>query len=653
VSSDLLPPAGGPPPGTFLTFRSVLIGSAICVLSGLAGPYWNLYMYSSPLFADYNAAGPTFALVMAVLVFNILLAGLWRRFGLRAGELRAITAMALTGGSIVTSGLIAYLVTGLTAPYYHAAPSNQMNVRVWPHLRERLFALDPDGGMVAIQKWWSGIPDSAPMPLRPWIGPLLWWGLFVLGMFGLLVALMAIMRKQWMDYEHLSFPIAQVPAEVCNAVESPRSPGSILRSRPFWIGVGFALVIGTSRALGHYFGGFPSFSIRHRVSGLGPMDLRVNVSLTIIGLTFLIPNRVAFSIWSLSLASWVLRSFIREYDFGMNQWLLYGVVGHPELQYVSMGSMIVFAAGSFWAARRHLGRVLLCSVGRARGYDRGEPASYRTAVAFVVFGAVIVVGWFCMTGMKLIFAVPLLLCTVIIYYGMARVIAQCGLPAINSPILPSVFMGGFMGGGALGAEQSVALGTHLMWHADLRNSPMSGAAHGMYLTGKRSGGLFWAMIGGLFLAYWTAAFTTIWLGYRHGASTMHVWYITNSSRLTWIWTAQLTQNESGLSMAALAWTTVGAAVMLGLTVAQRVLFWWPFHPVGFLTSGTFLVTAFWFSIFLAWFIKLCFTYAAGARGYRLARHFFIGAVLGGFVGGGLWAIIDTITGQMGNAVFRA
>ena len=425
---------------------------------------------------------------------------------------------------------------------------------------------------------------------------------------------------------------------------------SVVYSRAFWIGAGFAFAIGMSRGLSGYLPFFPTFRISHDVTGLGPMPLKISLSLVIIALTFLVPNRVAFSIWSLNLASWMLRSFIREYHFGLNEWMLYGVVGHRELQHVSMGGLAVFSAGSLLAARRHISAALACAVGRRPGYDRGEPTSYRTAFLVMLVSAGVMLAWLRMSGLGVGYGALLLLVTFAMYLGLARIIAQCGLPAINSPVVPSVWMASAFGSAALGPQQAVVLGEHLMWHADLRNSPMSAGAHGMFLTGRRSGGLFWAMMGALGVAYVVASVFTIRLAYEHGASTMHPWYINLSSGLNWMWTAHVAQGTGGPSWAGLTWTGVGAAVMATLMAAQRTFFWWPIHPVGFLTSGTFLVTVFWFSVFLSWLAKVAVVNSGGPRVYRMARRLCIGIVVGSFAVAGLWAVIGTILGHPGNGV---
>ncbi len=627
---------------TRLTLRAVIIGLLLCAFIGLAAPYWTFYLNAGGMFADYDASGPVFLLAGLIVLFNVILARLHGKLGLTGAELRTITAMTLTAGAIVTAGLIAYVVPAMSAPYYFVSEATQIETHVHPHLRSWLFALDPNGGTVAIEKFWAGIPAGEPIPWRPWLTPLLSWGIFALSLFGAMIAFMMIMRKQWIDYEHLSFPIAQIPLELCRTAEGGHGARSITRDKVFWIGLGYAILIGLSRGLHTYIEAFPTFEVRHNITGLGPMPLKINLSLVIMGLVFLVPNRVAFSLWALNLVTWTLRSFVREYGFGLNEWMLYGVVGNPEVQHLSMGACLVFTGASLWAARTHLGRAVQCALGRRPGYDRGEPVPYAVAFAVMAVGTVVALIWFRLIGLRFHYGVALLVVTFAVYYGMSRVIAQCGLPRINSPAVPSVWLASALGPGNLGAEQSTALGCHLSWHADLRNSPMSGSAHGLYLTGRRFRGLFWAMMAALVVTYMVGALCTIGLGYRHGASTLHDWWINLSARLNWQWTANVASSWAAPSHAGLMWTGAGAAVMAVLVVAHRMLFWWPLHPVGFLTSGAFLVTSFWFSIFLSWLAKSFVVYLGGARLYRVGRRLCIGLVLGSFVSKGLWAIIHTL-----------
>ncbi len=103
-------------------------------------------------------------------------------------------------------------------------------------------------------------------------------------------------------------------------------------------------------------------------------------------------------------------------------------------------------------------------------------------------------------------------------------------------------------------------------------------------------------------------------------------------------------------MSGYLWTGVGAGVMLLLTYAQRMFFWWPLHPLGFLAQGGWIMRQLWFSFFLAWVVKTTVLRVGGGKAYKKARVFFIGIIVGLLVVGGIWLIIDSITGMRGNRI---
>ncbi|MCK4374524.1 MAG: hypothetical protein KAX19_04315, partial [Candidatus Brocadiae bacterium] len=103
-----------------ITLRSLLLGCLMCVVIGLAGPYWTFYLHSSTLFLDYSVAGATFLLFLLVLVVNGVLGQFWRPLALRPHELLVVTAMMLIAGAITTMGLVGYLIPNISAPYYLA-----------------------------------------------------------------------------------------------------------------------------------------------------------------------------------------------------------------------------------------------------------------------------------------------------------------------------------------------------------------------------------------------------------------------------------------------------------------------------------------------------------------------------------------------------
>jgi hypothetical protein len=92
---------------------------------------------------------------------------------------------------------------------------------------------------------------------------------------------------------------------------------------------------------------------------------------------------------------------------------------------------------------------------------------------------------------------------------------------------------------------------------------------------------------------------------------------------------------------------VGAAIMGALVLAQRNLFWWPVHPVGFIVCSLYWTDLLWATIFLAWFIKLLVVRLGGNRLLRKARLFFLGMILGQFSVAGAWAVFDSVRDLIG------
>ena len=59
----------------------------------------------------------------------------------------------------------------------------------------------------------------------------------------------------------------------------------------------------------------------------------------------------------------------------------------------------------------------------------------------------------------------------------------------------------------------------------------------------------------------------------------------------------------------------------------------------------------WFSIFLAWLIKVIVLKYGGAAVFTRSRDFFLGLIVGRmFISGG-WLVVDYLTGTVGNPIF--
>jgi hypothetical protein len=82
----------------------------------------------------------------------------------------------------------------------------------------------------------------------------------------------------------------------------------------------------------------------------------------------------------------------------------------------------------------------------------------------------------------------------------------------------------------------------------------------------------------------------------------------------------------------------GAVVMLVLVICYHRFYWWPIHPIGYLTAYSSAMRILWFSFFIGWACNaLCMRYG-GVRLFKKLRNFFIGLIIGDFFMAGTWAI---------------
>ena len=87
----------------------------------------------------------------------------------------------------------------------------------------------------------------------------------------------------------------------------------------------------------------------------------------------------------------------------------------------------------------------------------------------------------------------------------------------------------------------------------------------------------------------------------------------------------------------------GAVVMLVLVICYHRFYWWPIHPIGYLTAYSSAMRILWVSFFIGWLCNaLCMKYG-GVNLFRKMQFFFIGLVIGDLMMGGIWAIVAQFT----------
>jgi hypothetical protein len=247
--------------------------------------------------------------------------------------------------------------------------------------------------------------------------------------------------------------------------------------------------------------------------------------------------------------------------------------------------------------------------------------------------------------------VVFVLAALLIFYGLTRVVAQCGVSVTIAPLIAPSFMTSTFGSVSLGASGMTALSVAWVWCSDIRTTVMGSAAHAMYLARRRARHLLWILLLASIVTIAVGCAATIWLGYRRGASNLHAWFFLVGPQWLYDLTVRQIGASTGPNLLGVFWTGVGAAIMLILIALHRGLFWWPIHPVGFIICSVGWTDRLWLTIMLAWLAKMAVVRFGGGNAFRRARLFFLGMILGQFSVAGTWAIVDTLTGSVGNSIF--
>jgi len=77
---------------------------------------------------------------------------------------------------------------------------------------------------------------------------------------------------------------------------------------------------------------------------------------------------------------------------------------------------------------------------------------------------------------------------------------------------------------------------------------------------------------------------------------------------------------------------------------RRRFIWWSFHPAGYTVSGSWQMNTVWLPILLSWLAKTIILKYGGLKAHRNAIPFFLGLILGGFVIGSIWMVLELAIG---------
>lgn len=617
--------------------RAFALGLAFVVYYAVGGP----------------GGGGGFHLPTGSLFVLMLLLGVWnpvaRRLGRRpfdAGELGLIWGMVLVG--LLSGTMAAYLPASIAGPRYFGSAENKWPALFHRYLPDWLFVADPG----AILHFYEGLPAGQGTPWRLWVGPLAAWSVLGAAFFGLMTLGAAALRRRWVEHERLSFPIVQLPAELCLDAAPIAGRRPILRHPLLWIG--FALAAGhqTINNLHAYYPAVPGLGrdvvlplerLTPPWNQLHPIYLCVIP--TAIGFAFLLPTEVSLSFWFFFLFARLEAVAGGALGFPM-PWAA-GYMARTFLSHQEFGAFLAIGIGLLWAARRHLGAVWR-GAWRRDGADRDEPLTYRTVVIGFLLSALVAVAWFMAAGQPALLAIAITLTFFLICLVGSWAIAAGGVLFLQNAFGPTRVFASVVGSAALTPAGLTMLKIpEQVFMSDLRSLEMPNFFEGQRLAddlraSRRT--LFVGMLAALAVGAVVSLVYHLWYSYHWGALThgsswgnVYAAQIPGQMISTWL------QQPEEMSPCYLAWVGIGAAGAAMLLRLRAVVLWWPLHPIGFALASSFAIYVLWFAFFLGWLAKTLTLRFSGLKGFLLLRPAFLGLILGDCVSGSLWATVNYFT----------
>lgn len=641
-----------PQPAPAIRLPAMLTGLGLCALISVGLPYGEFVIKGTRLGLSSSTPAAFFLLFWLVALVQPLLGLVRRHWAFNRAELLLITAMMMLATAIPSRGFTGAAIPAISSVLYYATPENNWVELLLPHIPPSLIVQDE----VAIKQFYEGLPRGQSIPWGAWVGPLSWWLFFMAAFYLVLICAMVIMRRQWMDHERLLYPLVQVPLGMIEDGPRPARLKPFLRNPIMWAGFAVPAILNTINSFSHYYEFAPRVDLNLPLSlGHDAVVLRVRLNYLMMGLAYFINTGISGSLWFFYLLAkaqeWACATLgvftTEQLDAFSHAGPTTGMLSHQ-----SMGAMIALVVLGLWTARGHLKAVW--QQARAGGSAAGELLSYRTAVGGLVVGLAVMGLWLWQTGLPWWAVVLFLGAAFAIFFALTRVIVEAGLSSAVEGLSGAGFVVSGVGSTALGATGMMALGFTLAWAGDLLVFMMAPCANGIRLlhglkVGPRR--VLTMLAAALAIGLLGSIYATLNLGYQYGALNLHRQYFSGLFALEpFRFAARFIETPTGPYWLGWLWNGVGAAVMVLLLWARHHLLWWPLHPIGYVTSGTWILGNIWFSIFLAWLIKSVVLKYMGPGGYRSTRWFFLGVILGQFASGGAWLVVDGFTGMTGNVI---
>lgn len=665
AAANVPPPAGVPDAPVVeragISLRAWIIG--LLLIPVLV--FWVEYTEIVAEGPDLAAMSLPMASVFALFVLILINAGIIRlkpQWAFTQPELLVIYTMNTIAVYISGIGMMQFLPHELVGWSHYATPAN--NWAHWQHF-VRGWAVPNtsviDGYYIGRTTFFNA------SNLAGWSVPILVWTAFIFVLLFCMYCIAALMRRQWVDSERLTFPIVQIPIEITkNGGNTP-----FWRNRLLWIGIAIPAILETINTIhftvlpalpyipikpeiglefDQYFTTPPWNSMGYTTLSFYPM---------VIGLTYLLAQDVSFSCWAFYLgkkAETILATALGLRDAGAGT----AALAIPYTNEQALGAFIGVAFFSLWMARPALKaawRHAFC--GDRSIDDTNEPMAYRTAIIGVGVSALLLVVFGVALGLSPLLSVVFFLLFFLMALTFTRIRAEAGLPWGQGPWgLAHVNIVSFAGSESITPQEATGLAFVSWFDTDWRCLAQPAMLESMKMADmsspkqinprKLTAVVLVATVVGT-LAAWASV---LGIYYHIGADSAAAdsWrssmgHSPFDQEQSWLSSPQPLSSPRFVAAAA------GFVIVAFLSVMRTRFVWWPLHPIGFAVANTGTMDWIWFAMFIGWACKALILRYGGIKLYRTCLPFFYGLVIGDYGISGIWSLVFLATGHHGYRTF--
>jgi len=485
------------------------------------------------------------------------------------------------------------------------------------------------------------------VPWSHWAKPLFLWSIVVMLTYVVLMSFNVLIFRQWAYNERLIYPLAELTEVMAGHTQSGDADGLIppvFKSGLFWTGfaisasfLGWNLICALNIAPGlkslDFQNSWTDYINESILQGLIP-SARSSVFFTLIGVAFLIPANISFSLWFFWILYMLQLLILVWSGYGVNE-NSFPVEWWYTLNFRTAeggGALMVFALVVLYKCRKYL----LCAFfpKTLDGLETPEQTELRVSSFAFVFGSIglILMLWLGL-GANVYYTLLVYFIVMMLTIGLVRAVAEGGILGFQAWVSPFHFIRTLFGMDKAWTSPSLYAPLMIFYSflfLDLKTFIAPAMANAIKIRADckmKRARFHFAIFFGIVAALAASMAVHIMMGYNRGGDSMNGWFYSSFPKLLFNRIASMTKTTPVDNTGCAMWFFFGVALMTGLLYFRQLVFWLP-HPIGLIMLVNPLMRTYWFSVFLGWVAKSLVTKYGNKDTYAHVRQFFIGLIFG-------------------------